>query len=273
MTCKWPLSIRLEVLPGKTVEEKFAKAAQFGFDAVELPGRYLSEYKEELLSSRNQLALPISSISLGFRGSLVGSDPEVRRHCREDIKELLSLCSTLGARGLVMPPVLSMDNVETTASDGHSTSREDKDALLLEELPELADFARANDVLLMLEPVNRFETNYMTSLRHATDICKKINRNEIGITADFFHMQIEELDPAASILTARKWLSHIHVAENTRVEPGPGSLDFSSGFKALHKIEYEGFIVVECRSLSGPAEIVLPSSAEYLRRLIDDSQG
>ena len=45
----WPIWIRLEVLDGQTVPEKFANANAYGFDAVELPGRYLADYRDELL--------------------------------------------------------------------------------------------------------------------------------------------------------------------------------------------------------------------------------
>jgi len=64
----WPIGIRLEVLDGQTVPEKFANA--YGFDAVELPGRYLADYRDELLACASRLPLAVSTISLGFRGDL-----------------------------------------------------------------------------------------------------------------------------------------------------------------------------------------------------------
>ena len=57
-----PLAIRLEVLPGKSIQEKFSNAASYGFDALELPGRYLGDYLDELLACRDGLPLPICSI-------------------------------------------------------------------------------------------------------------------------------------------------------------------------------------------------------------------
>jgi sugar phosphate isomerase/epimerase len=80
-------------------------------------------------------------------------------------------------------------------------------------------------------------------------------------------MQIEELDIGESIAQSGRWIRHVHVAENTRVEPGPGSMDFIPGFKALKELGYGGIIELECRTLSGPAEEVLPRSAGYIRRL------
>jgi sugar phosphate isomerase/epimerase len=62
------------------------------------------------------------------------------------------------------------------------------------------------------------------------------------------------------------FIRHIHVADNTRVEPGPGSLDFAAGFNALKEIGYAGWVEIECRRLSGRPDEVLPRAANFLRR-------
>lgn len=259
----WHLSIRLEVLPGKSFLDKFDKAKQYGFDAVELPGRYLNDFKSELLKEKDNLPLPVSSISLGFRGSLISSEESVRMQCRDDIKGLLDLCSMVAAKGLVMPPHLYQDEQFKLVK-----SHQARDELMLEQLPELAEYAENTGTLLLLEPVNRYETDYLNRIDQAADLCERVGRDGLGITADFFHMQIEELKPAESIKSSGKWIKHVHVAENTRVEPGVGSLDFVPGFRVLREIGYEGYIVIECRTLSGPPDNVLPDAANYLRNLI-----
>lgn len=261
----WKIGIRYEVLPGAGVVERFRNAARFGFDMIELPGRYLHEYRDDLETNRGSLALPISSLSLGFRGSLVSADADSRAECRESTKALLGFCAKIGAIGLVMPPILHMDN--------HAKVPEvaQQDALLHEQLPELAAVAADEGVTLMLEPVNGMETDYLTTIEHGLQICDTVNSPGLGLTIDFFHMQITELDGPAAIRRAGKWIRHVHVAENIRCEPGPGALDFAPGFEALREIDYDGFVVVECRYLSGPAEDVLPRSAEYLRALVRET--
>lgn len=269
---RWPLAIRLEVLPGESVLEKFEHAAGYGFDAIELPGRYLAGYRDELLACRNRLPLKISSISLGYRGSLISSDPVVRSECRRDIQNLLNLCAEIGAGVLVVPPLLNMDAQHWPAHARPPESASERDALLLDELSPLAEVARKLNVFLTLEPVNRFETSYLRTLAQASELCAAANRSSLGITADFFHMQIEELQPADAIRKTGKWLRHVHVADNTRVEPGVGSLNFRPGIAVLHEIGYRGYLVVECRGLSGPAEIVLPRCAQFLRNMVFESE-
>ena len=270
---RWPIGIRLEVLPGRGVVEQFDNAARYGFDVVELPGRFLGQYRDKLLAHQDRLALPISSISLGFRGSLVSADAEERRQCRGDAIALSDLCKQLGAAGLVMPPTLVQDpHVAIADPSPHRTIAEARDALLTEQLPGLATAAEERDVRLFIEPVNRFEADYIHRLNHAVRICEQVDHPGLGITADFYHMQLEELRPADSLRRADRWIRHVHVAENTRCEPGPGSLELTTGFEALRDIGYDGYVVVECRFLSGPAEEVLPRSVQYLRQLMHQAR-
>lgn len=267
---KITLSCRLEVLPGNTVGQQFSNARDFGFDAVSLPGRYLPSYREQLESGLPDIALPIAYVSLGFRGSLVSPSAAARAECRDSLVELFDLCARLGAHGLNMPPVLIQDNENRYRGEDFESAKEAarvQDQILLGELPWVAEEAARRGVVLLLEPVNRYESEYMNSVVHAARICREIGHESLGVTCDFFHMQLEELAADAAVESAGKWIKHVHVAENTRVEPGPGSLDFGPGFGALKRIGYDGTIEVECRSLSGPAREVLPRSVRYIRDL------
>ncbi|NCO34241.1 MAG: hypothetical protein AUJ92_13470 [Armatimonadetes bacterium CG2_30_59_28] len=261
------LSCRLEVLPGPTVRDRLWHAVDYGFDAVAAPGRMLDEYHEPLRECRPDSPIPISSLSLGFRGSLLSPDPQVRLDCRDSLLELFDFCAELRIPILNMPPVLIQDNPVRIREPLDYLSAEDRqDELLIDQLPEIGDAARERGVVLVLEPVNRYESEYMNTVDHAARVCDLVGHPNIGMTFDFYHAQMEELNPAAAIRNAGKWLRLVHVAENTRVEPGPGLLDFRPGFRALRDIGYSGCIEMECRRLSGPAERLLPASVDYLRR-------
>ncbi len=255
------ITCRLEVLPGTTVAEKVWNAKRYGFAGIALPGRFMPTWLAEARAFRAESPLPFVSLSLGFAGSLLSPHPAVRQQCRDSILRLLDICAEFNARLFNIPPVLIQDNPERLKD------RAQQDALLLKQLPALGDAAQARGVTFLLEPVNRYESDYLHSIEHTAQLCAHLNHPAIALTADFFHMQLEELHMDAALLNTGGWTQHIHVAENTRVEPSPGSLDFIPGFRALKQIEYRGLIEIECRGLSGPGEIVLPRSVAYLQRL------
>ena len=256
------LNVRLEVLPGDSVLERVGLAAEAGFDGIAFPGRFRDRFGTETLEALADLPLPIRSVSLGFEGSLCSPNGEERQRCHDSLQRLFEFTSALGAPCVNMPPALIQDN-----TDRFPPGREqEQDQLLIDQLPELGDEAEKFGILLLIEPVNGFETDYLTTVGHAAKICRQVDHPAVGLTPDFFHMQMEELDLAGALGAASEWVRLLHVAENTRVEPGPGQMDFRPGFRALKEAGYEGMVEVECRKLSGPAREVLPRSVEYLRR-------
>ena len=260
------LSCRLEVLPGSTVLEQVTQARDYGFDGIGLPGRFLTTYREEVEQVLDDLPLPLMSLSLGFESSLLHPEASERRRCLESLCGLMDVCARWGVKKLNVPPVLLQDNpVRITDPNPYSSLVERLDALLLDELEAVVDEAEARDLVFLLEPVNRFESEYLHSVEHAARLSARIGRPGLGVTIDTYHMQLEELKPSEAIARAGKEIRHVHVAENTRVEPGVGSLDFASVFGALRSIGYDDWIEVECRSLSGRPEEVLPCSVNFLR--------
>jgi sugar phosphate isomerase/epimerase len=262
-----PLACRYEVLPGESVMDRLEAAHRFGFEAVSFPGRFLATYEPQLRSCARDAPVAMGFLSLGFEGSLVSPDARIRARCRDSLRRLLDLCREVGLLGVNVPPALIQDNpVRYPCGAGDESTVHAQDAHLVDELPALCTEAHRLGVLLLLEPVNRSESEYMNTLDHAAAVCARVNHGSLGVTCDFYHMEREEPDPPGAIRANGKWIRHVHVSEDTRLEPGSGPMDFVPGFRALKEIGYSGMIELECRSLSGPAERVLPCSASYLRR-------
>lgn len=262
------LSCRLEVLPGENVIEQVTNAQLYGFDGIGLPGRFLNSFLPELETVLADLPIPPMSLSLGFASSILHPLAAERRRCFESLKGLLDICQRLQVGLLNVPPVLLQDNPVRITDKGEFDSLDSRlDSLLIDQLGALGDEAKQRGVIFLLEPVNRFESDYLHSIEHGAKLCTAVGHDAVGLTIDAFHMQLEELDFEQAIRRSGSPIRHVHVAENTRVEPGVGSLDLASVFRGLHSIGYDQWIEVECRSLSGPAEKVLPKSVNFLRSI------
>jgi sugar phosphate isomerase/epimerase len=143
--------------------------------------------------------------------------------------------------------------------------------LFMRFLADLAEHAERVSGVAMLEPINRYETHFYHRLEQVRAVCDQIDSERIKICADFFHMNIEEPDIAASIESSAGYIYHVQLGDSNRLLPGQGHICFRSGFVALQQIGYDRYLALECRIPDHP-EWELPKCARYLRECIRGDQ-
>ena len=117
-------------------------------------------------------------------------------------------------------------------------------------------------VTLVIEPLNRGETNIINSVPDAVALARSVDHPNILALADIYHME-EESEPFDHVLDAKGFLAHVHVADTGRFAPGTGSYDTIGLFRRLKTIGYEGRISVECSWRDFATEA--PAACRFLR--------
>ncbi len=254
--------------PGAAFADRAARLESYGFEGVELNGARLLDASglAERRSVLRDSAIRASSICGGFPCELVHPDPARRRKCVDTVKTLLDIAAELGATGPIAVPIFNSNDRLPDLSPWKSR-HELELQLLITVLTELGAHALSVGARLHLEPLNRYESNALQNIEEAAWVVREVGSAGVDVIPDFFHMNIEQEDVPASLRSIAPQIGHIHVADNTRKEPGTGSIDFTAGFAALREVGYDGWLALECR-LSGPADEVLPRSVEYLRRCL-----
>jgi D-psicose/D-tagatose/L-ribulose 3-epimerase len=112
-----------------------------------------------------------------------------------------------------------------------------------------AELGKAAGVEIVLELVNRFESNLLNTTAQGLAFIEATGRDDVKLHLDTFHMNIEEASPAAAIRLAGDRLGYFHVGESNRGYLGDGVIDFAPIFDALLDIGYEGDVTFE--SFSG----------------------
>src|SRR5260370_23465823 len=105
----------------------------------------------------------------------------------------------------------------------------------VEGLREVAYYAGEKCVRPGIEPLNRFETNFINRHDQAVLLAQEVGTH-IGVVLDAFHINIEEADPVAAIKATGKYLIDFHVADNNRFPPGRGAINWAPLVGALRAI-------------------------------------
>ena len=95
-------------------------------------------------------------------------------------------------------------------------------------IDECIEFAERKGVVLLLEPINRYETNFFNTVRSCNEFAEHRNSRSLKILPDTFHMNIEEVSMLQSLDDAAEQIGAIHCADSNRLAPGMGHIDFKS---------------------------------------------
>lgn len=115
----------------------------------------------------------------------------------------------------------------------------------VETIAKTGDIARSAGVDLVLEVVNRFETNLLNTTAQGMKFIGDTGSDHVRLHLDTFHMNIEEANPAAAIRLAGDRLGYFHIGESNRGYLGDGVIDFDLIFDALLDIGYARDVVFE----------------------------
>jgi len=245
-------------------EESIPKAARLGFDGVELALKQADEVDRDKLSSwLDQTGMQVSCISTGQVFADLGlmftdADPAKRRQVREIFQGIIDLAVDYG----------QMVNVGRVRGQIGSSPREEAEARFIEMARDLCDYAARQGVTIILEPVNRYEIDFINNVDQGVELMKKVDRPNMKLMPDVFHMNIEDVTIGGELAKHIDYVSYIHLADSNRLAPGQGHTDFNDIFDNLKRVKYDGWVSVEILPKPDP-DTAARQAAEFLRPLID----
>lgn len=214
-----------------------------GFDSIELHIRTPEQVdgprmKDYCVKKPIRISSIGTGMAYGMEGlSITSSDPSIREAAIQRLKGQLDLGALLGC-----PVIIG----SMRGRIGSSQTFEQVDAWMVDSMRELADYAEKVDGELVIEAIDRFETNYLKTADDVLGLIDRVGSDRVLVHLDTFHMNLEERDWRTPILHCGKKLGHVHVADNTRYYPGWGLIDFRPILSALSEIEYQRSLTIEC---------------------------
>ncbi len=218
------------------------KCRQMGFDAVEIipfdPARFPAR---KVRSAAADLGLTINTgYGMPAEYNIISPDAEVRKRGIEFSKRLIDLSNEAGAKvfgGMIY------------CGWGYLTGKmrtEEEWKWGVEGYREIASYARdASDLILGIEPVNRFESHFINIAADAVRFINEVGIPNVKVHLDTFHMIREEDNITEAVRQTAGRLGYIHACENQRGIPGTGLMPWSEFFLALQEVKYDGCITIE----------------------------
>lgn len=135
---------------------------------------------------------------------------------------------------------------------------------LAKSLEVVGKHAHEQEITIGLEPINRYELNFINSALEAVAFMKQYNPVGVKLLLDAFHMNIEDLDMGESIRAAAGMISNFHAPGSSRLATGSGHLDYDMIIRLLNETGYDGYLTLEAFGKPDPITCA-KQSANFLK--------
>lgn len=242
-----------------------ASIREWGFDGVELPlfdfdvvnaGRVGAELKRQGLGAT---AVTVCTAT----ENPISADPAIRNAGLIRLKKAIDTAAAAGCTHLC-GPIHSALGEFSGAGRTPDEWRRARDVL-----SQAADHAKACNVTLVVEYLNRFECYFLNCAADAAQFCREVGHSHLKTMYDTFHANIEEKSIPDAVRACADQLVHVHISENDRSTPGEGGVNWDQSFDALKQVGYDGWLMIEAFGLAMPE---LAAATRIWRRMFPSEE-
>jgi D-psicose/D-tagatose/L-ribulose 3-epimerase len=240
----------------------FKQFKTWGFDSVEIA----LEHESHIDAAFVKAELEKHGLVCGTLCGAFGPGRDLRGTAEEQQASMDYIQHLIDAMGILDAPVL-VGPVYSAVGRAEFVPGKERKAqwrLVVKNLKKVCQYAQKKRKKIAIEPLNRFETDFINTCDQAIQMVKDVGSPALGIHLDTFHMNIEEKDPAGAIRRAGKGLYHLHTCGSDRGTPGNDHTDWKSIATALKRIGYQQDVVIESFT---PDVLVIAKAASIWREM------
>ncbi|HEV7926643.1 MAG TPA: sugar phosphate isomerase/epimerase [Verrucomicrobiae bacterium] len=235
----------------------FPRFKQWGFDSVEIALDNLARLDLEFVKDRlDQHGLVCGSVT-----PCLGPDKDLRGTLRQQRAGIEFMKRVIDQMPHLACPSLVGVVYSTVGRADHVPRKEYRQQwkAVVRNLKEVSGYASDNGRQISLEPVNRFETDFINTCDQGLAMIHDVGSPALTLHLDTFHMNIEEKNLGVTLRRAGKHLGHFHACGSDRGTPGNDETDWPSIAAALKAIDYQGDVVIE--SFTSDVKVIARAAA------------
>jgi D-psicose/D-tagatose/L-ribulose 3-epimerase len=221
----------------------FPKFKKWGFDTVEIP----IEAPAHIDPRKVKVGLDKSGLVCGTVCACMGPDRDLRGNTRQQqtaLKYMMAILDQmvdLDCPALIGPVYSAVGRADAVADKDYKQQWR----TVVKHLKTLSAYAGDRGKKVCLEPLNRFETDFINTCDQALNMLADVGSPHLLLHLDTFHMNIEQKNQAAAIRKAGKLLGHFHACGSDRGTPGSDHIQWEPISAALKAIGYDKDVVIE----------------------------
>jgi D-psicose/D-tagatose/L-ribulose 3-epimerase len=239
----------------------FPQFRKWGFETVEIAiedPSHIDPVHVKAQLDKNKLVCGSVCAALGPDRDLRGT-PEQQKTSLEYLQKLIDQMVVLDCPSLIGPVYSAVGRADAVPADEYKQQWK----TVVRNLKQLCKYAQSRGRQICLEPLNRFETDFINTCDQALQMVADVGSPALKIHLDTFHMNIEEKDQAKAIRKAGKLLGHFHACGSDRGTPGNDHIDWKPIAAALKSVRYQGDVVIE--SFTTDVKVIAKAAAIWRR--------
>ncbi|MDR0519421.1 MAG: sugar phosphate isomerase/epimerase [Clostridiales Family XIII bacterium] len=244
----------------------FQLAKSFGCDIFEIAIEDFAVLDAEAIcKAKDETGIETPTV-VGAHGDtrdISSDDPAIRESGVQYAKDMVDFCNKIDAKVIAGPIYSAVGKARQQTPEEVKT----KWALGVENLKVIADYAGERGVSIAVEPLNRFETDFINTVAQGLELIERVGSPNLGFLLDSFHMNVEENDIVGAIKLAgtKSKILDFHSCANDRGTPGKDNFDWKAIAAALKEVGYDDYLLIEsftpdCKEIAKAASVWRPFS-------------
>ena len=239
---RYTINLSLTLREVSSFYERFQRAADLGFRAVEFSSPFSFDIEQVVQASKDagvqvvQFNVADGNMAAGERG--YASLPNRREDWRADMVKGIELGQRLGVRqinslaGVVIPGM----------------ARKEQIAVLLDNLRWAVPRLERAGFHMQLEALNPYDNPgyLLTKSAEVMGVLQELGSPWVKFQYDVYHMQRVEGELVNTMRNLLPSIGHIQIADNPgRHQPGTGEINYQYVLKAIEDMGYTGYVGLE----------------------------
>ncbi|MCX6017671.1 MAG: sugar phosphate isomerase/epimerase [Chloroflexi bacterium] len=245
-------------VPGRSFAEQcdaIGNTSCSGVETIVFPDTKLERWQAEARAAAGGAGLELATVILG--GLALH-----RAGWETYVREAMQAIAELGASVLLTPEYAAQNPLPIFPP--HAPPPPGELARVHDAMRAIGRMATDLRCPVYIEPITQFESRFCRCVADSLDLCKAAASPYASIVVDTHNMNITEASITTSIRTAGARIEHMHFADNNRLAPGCGHIDFASIITTLDAISYTGWLSFEC-AFPGNFNVTMQRSIDWLQ--------